>query len=251
MKINVLICAYKSGDVLPYTLQQFQEFEQITRIVVGDGPHTGPIKPGAKHESPTVKEICEKFSKVKYEYTDWFPTRSDKNNYMIEKYIEKDCDWILNVDSDEVYHENDLKKLVEFLKNNPPYERYSIKTINPYPDFYHEFRVEDWKPRLYKYYPDVKCPPNHCRFHQYVLSDKQKKFEGTLNGMANLNSEICQIYHLNAIRFKKEGEPNRIKILKNGEIIHTSGKIKTQSKIYDLDKKYIPKSILELKKEKL
>jgi len=248
--INVLICAHRSGDVLPLALQQFVNVPEITRILIADGPHRGDIKPGAKVMKPTVRNVVDSFEtcKIYYQYTDYFKNRARKNNNILP-YITKDCKWILNVDSDEIYHENDLVKLIRFLNDCPMYGRYKIKTINPYPDFHHEFRIPDWKPRLYKYKKGDHCPDS-CRLHQYVIGKHQRQFMGEHYGMAFLPPEICQIYHLNALRSPLP-EHQRVKKNENGTIRYKGGGERHISKVYDLDIRNAPRSIRELERDTL
>jgi hypothetical protein len=74
------MCVYKSGDVIGLTLSQLIEVPEITRILIADGPHLGPIKPGYFAEKPTVKEVVDGFKSTKlfYEYTNDLPHRAKK-----------------------------------------------------------------------------------------------------------------------------------------------------------------------------
>lgn len=247
--INVLMCVYKSGDVLPLTLEQLLRHKAITRILIADGPHLGHIKPGAKVDTPSVKEVVDSFNnkKIHYEYTDYLENRARKNNHILPN--ANKCGWILTVDSDEVYHEKDLERLVRFLRKGPKYDRYSIQTINPYPDFFHEFRIPDFKPRLYRYIRGCKCP-DQDRMHQYVFHNNQKQHPKARLGMAELDVNICQIYHLNALR-NPEPSLQRVKKLENGKIVWHGGKETHHSEIYPLDESQIPKAILDLKRPTL
>lgn len=249
--INVLICAFKSGDVLSYSLPQLIEESTITRVLLADGPHLGNIKPGYKADKPTVKEVVDSLNspKVFYQYTDDCPTRSMKNNRIL-KNVTKDCEWILNVDSDEVYHEDDLKKMAAFLKNGTEYDRYEIKTINPYLDFHHEFQIPDWKPRLYRWFPGAGCKPKHDRMHQYVDHPKQRRHKKGLHGVAPLPTDVAQIYHLNALR-SKDGVIRRVHPQKDGSIVWKGGNQRFESKVYDLDISKAPKTIRESGKDTL
>jgi len=239
--INVLMCVYKSGDVLPITLKQLIAEPAITRILIADGPHKGPIKPGAKIDTPTVKDVVDELDskKIFYEYTDDCQTRSMKNNHILPNAHK--CKWILTVDSDEVYHEKGLERLAKFLGKNQKYDRYMIKTIDPYRDFFHEIRIPDWKPRLYSYKPGYVCPASD-RAHQYVVGPGQRVDQEAPHGMTKLDPEICRIYHLNALR---HAERMRVEE-RNGIVIWKGGNQKFKSKIYDLKKEHIPKSVLDL-----
>lgn len=251
--INVLMCVYKTGDVLPITIKQLIDSPEITRILIADGPHKGPISPGAKVDTPTVKEVVDDFNskKIFYEYTDFCETRSIKNNHILP-HASDDCKWILTVDSDEVYHEKGLQRLVEFIKGKPQYDRYMIKTIDPYPDFFHEIRIPDWKPRLYSYKPGYYCPSSD-RAHQYVVGPGQKINTKSPGDMASLDPSICHVYHLNALRnLEPDMPPEALRVKeKNGIVTWSGGNQKFKSKIYSLEKKFIPKSILDLNKNTL
>jgi len=247
--INALICAYQSGDVLGLALKQLADAPAVSRILIADGPHLGPIKPGHKVEHPSVAKVVKRAAshKIVYEYTDNCPTRADKNNSILE-HVSTDCTWILGVDSDEVYHEDGLKRLGEFL-NTAKYGRYAVKTVNPYPDFNHCFRLpSDWKPRIYRWFPGAKCEPGHDRYHQYVMHEKQEQCpDGERLDMARLPESVCCIWHLNALRC----DGWRVKPQKDGTVVWTGGKEVYRSHIYPLDIQRAPASIRALGKATL
>lgn len=247
--INVLMCVYKSGDVLALSLAQLIAEPAITRILVADGPHQGTISPGLKTESPTVKEVVDSLNskKIYYEYTNDQANRARKNNKILN-HTTKDCEWIMTVDSDEIYHEGDLKKLVSFLKKSPPYDRYRIKTVDPYIDFLHEIRIPDWKPRLYRYFKEAKCP-DACRSHQFVFSRNQKIKAGEKQGMAWLDPKVCRIYHLNALR-NASNERKRVREA-DGVVTWKGGNRKFTSEIYEVDIGTLPKCIRNLGRDVL
>ena len=242
--INVLMCVYKSGDVLPFTLKQLVDAKCISRIIVADGPHLGPVKPGPKIDHPSVSKVVRRLAskKIVYEYTDDCPTRADKVNRAL-KHISSDCEWVLGVDSDEVYHEDGLKRLAEFLES-AKYGRYAVKTVDPYPDFNHCFRIPwDWKPRIYRWFLGAQCAPGHDRFHQYVMHKSQRTCPNEEQfGVARLPTAVCTLWHLNALR----AGARRARPQKDGTILWTGGKRQCKSKIYPLDIKQAPKSIRDL-----
>ena len=139
--INVLMCTYKSGDVLPLSLKPLVDFPGITKILIADGPHGGPIKPGIKFDEPSVYKIAEKFNKsgkIHYEYTDTCKNRALKNNSVL-KHTTDDCKWILNVDSDEVYHEDTpdrgVAEIIILKQRNGPIGRKKLAFIGQYTKF--------------------------------------------------------------------------------------------------------------------
>jgi hypothetical protein len=241
--INVLMCVHLSGDVLGLTLRQFVDSPVVSRILVADGPHLGPIKPGHKVTQPAVHVVAGKLNsdKIVYQYTDDCATRADKNNRVL-KHISDDCDWVLVADSDEVYHEKGLLRLADFLKD-AEYDRYAVRSINPYPDFTSRFDIDDWKPRVYRWFHGAQCPPKHDRMHQCVNHPKQKHCKGQERlGMARLPRDVCEFWHLNALR----AGSNRVHPQPDGSIVWKGGKRALKSKLYPLDISAAPRSIREL-----
>jgi hypothetical protein len=246
--INALMCVHKSGDVLGLTLRQLVDSPVVSRILIADGPHLGPIKPGHKVLHPAVHVVIGrlKSDKIVYEHTADCPTRADKNNRVL-KHVSDDCDWVLVVDSDEVHHEDGLKRLAKFLKT-AEYDRYAVRSINPYPDFRHHFDIDDWKPRVYRWFPGGQCPPRHDRMHQYVVHPKQKTCRGQEpRGVARLPRKVCEFWHLNAMRAGSQ----RVHPQPDGTIVWKGGKRALTSKLYPLDIKSAPRSIRELRRDTL
>lgn len=242
------MCVRKSADVLQYSVPQLIDCPHISRILIADGPHVGCGNGitrdalGPHCEEPTVEKYIKglKCDKIVYEYTDHLPNRAQKNNRIL-KQTSKDCKWILCVDSDEVYHENDLIKLYHFLKNNPPYGRYRIYTVDLFPDFHHYLRLGDSKCRLYFYEKGYACKPSDDRAHQFVDGKNQKKCEGSWRSMAFLDPAICRLFHLNTLRTKR-----RLIINKNGDLTYKpGGKQRATSSVYPFNIKDTPKSLRE------
>jgi len=245
--INVLICCYKAGDVLGYVLEQFVDVPEITRILIADGPHTGGFGPhGYLVDEPSVKEVVDTFpqDKIFYEWTDDCEIRPDKNNRILPN-VTEDCEWVLNVDADEVYHEKYLRRLIGYLQKGPRYDRYCIQTVNPYPDHRHYFKIDDWKPRLYRYIEGMACPRGSDRQHQYILHPDHKTKKGTIQGMAKMHPSKCQIYHLNSIRLLPvTGEEKcRVRPQDDGTLIYKGGKTFQKTEIEPMSMKYVPHSI--------
>jgi hypothetical protein len=226
--------------------------------MVADGPHLGNIKPGYKCKSPTVHEVIQELNsdKIIYEHTTDCKIRSEKNNRIL---AHADCDWIINVDSDEIWHEDGLLRLAKFLHSKPKYDRYEVKTINPYPDFHHQFFIYDWKPRVYRWFEGATCGPSD-RQHQYINHKLQKRCPKGLaqppkgmvqpdQGMAQLPEDIAMIYHLNALR--EMSGTRRVRPRKDGSIGYHGGRKNQSSKIHPLDISEAPKVIRELGRDTL
>ena len=241
--ITALICCHKSGDVIEYALKQLVDSPAINRILVADGPTQVFLKKGPFVESPTVKDVVDKINskKIIYEYSDNFSNRPSKNNSMLAKHVPRDTKWILNVDSDEVYHEKDLTRLAHFLTKDPEFDRYNIHTIDPYPDLDHQIFIEDFKPRLYRWIPGAVCPTGNDRLHQYIFHKDHKINSDDPKGMSFVPKKVCQFVHLNAIR--EPGGVSRITKLEDGRVKWKGGKRTIESDVHDLNRNDLPKSL--------
>jgi hypothetical protein len=243
--IAAMVCAYKSGDVLPFTLAQLQEAEGIHRILVADGSHTGPWKPGQFVDTPSVEDVCKQFSKVEYGCFDGGTTRAYKNNRMLARL--DDCihtKWVLTVDSDEVYHEIDLARLWSFARRQRLCDRWWIRTIDPYPDLAHQIHLNDMKPRLFRWYKGARCPTSP-RMHQFVFHPKQRTSAGCKYGAEAIPSHVCRMYHLNAVRPGGRSAARRIKKVSDGVVAWHGGKQVKRSAITPLDLSTLPRSLRE------
>lgn len=245
--INALVCAYNSGDVIGFALRQLSDAPCVSRILIADGPHKGKTF-GYLPAKPTVREAVDrlKSNKVYYEHTTDCKKLGEKCNRVL-KHVTSDCQWILVVDSDEVYHEKCLERLSRWLPE-AKYGRYSIKSLDPYPDFYHHFEIPDWKPRLFRWYPGAHCALNVDDAHQWVLHGNQHQCpDGDSGGRGRVPREICEFYHLNALRHPG----TRLTLKGGGALSWFGGGVRWESKIQPLDASRVPKVIRDLKRKSL
>lgn len=252
--INVLMCAYKSGDVIDLALKQLIDCPEITRILIADGPTTDPAPSGQEIETPKIADVVKSMNsdKIIYEHTSNLKHRAVKNNHILP-HVSKDCEWILVVDSDEIYHEDDLKKLVKFLKDGPEFDFYKISIVTLFKDFWHEIKIDHWTYRIYRWFPGCSKCPDGDELHQYVMCDKlmkKNKKENERKGAGLLSPDICKFYHLNALR--EGNKPKRCSIdPATEEVTWRGGGQVVKSKIYPLKKEDLPKSIRDLGRDTL
>lgn len=244
--ISALICTHKAGDVLPLALEPLVRSGSVHQILVADGPtpcdHTSAILV----DEPRCGDVASDLSKVRYSWSDHHAHRAAKCNALLEE-VKEGTTWILVVDSDEIWAVRDLDRLVA-LAEAGGYGRYRFRTINPFPDFTHGFVIPNEKPRLYRWFPDARCP-DRDRLHQYVLSDKQRATppEEHRWGCAMLSG--VTLYHLNALRAIAQGSPRHARrVLDNGDgtVTWRGGKQEFCAHVDELPDEVIPEVIAEL-----
>ena len=244
--INALVCAHKSGDVIGLALRQLVDAPCVARILVADGPDRG-IEWGTRVDEPTVKAVVDGLAsdKIAYQHTTDCANIGEKGNRALE-HVSADCEWILVVDSDEVYHEGCLARLAAWLPA-AEYGRYAVKSLDPYPDFYHCFEMPDWKPRLYRWFNGVHCGDG-MEGHQWVRHPDQRLCPGgDWNGFARVPREVCEVYHLNALR----AGSGRVRDMGGGAVEYRGGGHKWHCKVEPLDRDRVPRSVRELGRETL
>ena len=239
--INTLTTTHLCGDVLGLALRQLIDAPCVTRILVADGPHTGPRKWGRAVDTPSVKAVVDRLAsdKIVYQYTDDCEYPGEKCNRVLQN-VSEDCQWILRVDADEVYHEDALARLAAWLPT-AEYGRYSIKTVDPINDFYHHFVMPDRKPSLYRWFAGARCNAGY-EGHQWVLHPKQKlRPGGRWGGFGRVPDDVCELYHLNAFRSHA-----RARRMPDGTVEYHGGGNVWQCKIEPLARERIPRSVLQL-----
>jgi len=80
----------------------------------------------------------------------------DQRNACLDAAKQDGMDYLLMIDADEFYHPNDLKKLIEDIKENPDYEYYTTPWITYWKDFDHLLVMENGS--IINGYPEV------CKF---------------------------------------------------------------------------------------
>ena len=244
--INVLMCAHKSGDVIGLALRQLIAEPSVTRILVADGPHTGDTQFGVFVDEPQVKAVVDGLAsaKIVYQYSDDCATVGVKANRIL-KHVEPECEWLLVVDTDEVYHEDALERLAAWLPT-AAYGRYSIKTVDPYADFYHCLALPDRKPRLYRWFAGARCSDG-WEGHQWIRHASQVQCPGgEWGGCGEMPADVCELYHLNALR-----DTGRLQPMPDGTVNWSGGNHKFNCTVEPLERGRIPASILRLGRQTL
>lgn len=120
MKIAFGMIVFEGDYVLKECLEQVYPF--ASQILIAEGPVTYWQKKGRTTSTDNTNKILEEFpdpeNKIKVVHGQFNEKDDQCRAYM--KFINDDIDYIWNLDSDEIYKTEDLKKIINFLENEKP-----------------------------------------------------------------------------------------------------------------------------------
>lgn len=218
MSITALIMTFNGMEYLPYALQSIYNFAD--EIIICDGiihrfnlQNIQNCKANGGSVDKTdnfIKNFKDKDKKIKYKVGEW-EYEKQKRQYMLNQ---ARCDWIMTVDTDEVYKSEQLKFISQLIK-----ERKDLKAIwlNHYRfclDFQHCYR---WGSNVFqKRFAGCKL---------YGLRDiwfhKNKVFKYPFHESKNItrkefdkslvfpNENIISCYHYSNVCTKEKAEKKR------------------------------------------
>jgi hypothetical protein len=251
--ITALICTHKAGDVLPLALKPLIASPRVHQILIADGPTPCDHKAAVMVDEPSVLQVhLENISaKTHYLYTEKGNHRAHKNNLILSA-IDPETTWVLVVDSDEIWSEDNLDRLWLRLQD-AHHDRYRVRLWNPWPDFWHHFEIPQENGRIYRWFPDAACP-DVDRCHQYVLSPRQTQVDIHHHWGCALLDPSIRPYHLNALRAEKVGHPQECRrVTDNGDgtVTWRGGKAEHTVPIQELPRKLVPEVIVALGRDNL
>lgn len=120
IKIAFGMIVFEGDYVLKQCLEQVYPF--ASQILIAEGPVSFWQKQGRTTSTDETNKILDEFpdpeNKIKIVHGQYNEKDDQCRAYM--QYINDDIDYIWNLDSDEVYKTEDLKKIIEFLEESKP-----------------------------------------------------------------------------------------------------------------------------------
>jgi len=120
MKIAFGMIVFEGDYVLKQCLQQVYPF--ASQILIAEGPVSYWQRQGKTTSEDKTNEIIDKFpdpeKKIKIIHGKFLEKDDQCNAYI--KFMDDDTDYLWNLDSDEVYKTEDLKKMISFLETEKP-----------------------------------------------------------------------------------------------------------------------------------
>jgi hypothetical protein len=120
MKIAFGMIVFEGDYVLKQCLEQVYPF--ATQILIAEGPVSYWQRQGRTTSLDETNKILSEFpdpeNKIKIVHGQYSEKDDQCRAYM--QHINDDIDYIWNLDSDEVYKTEDIKKIIDFLEKNKP-----------------------------------------------------------------------------------------------------------------------------------
>ena len=137
MKIAVCMIAFDAADYIEYSLKSIYNF--ASQIIIVSGVDRFARQCG--YSNVKTKKLIGSFpdpdEKLKFHKAGRVKTKIELRNKSLEL-VDSDVDWILIVDSDEVWTKNDLLNLKKRMKNTKQ-NALNIKHYFFFLDFYHKY----------------------------------------------------------------------------------------------------------------
>jgi len=120
MKVSFGMIVFEGDYVLKQCLEQVYPFAE--QILIAEGPVSYWQRQGRTTSLDDTNKILDEFpdpdNKIKIVHGQYNEKDDQCRAYM--KYINDDIDYIWNLDSDEIYTTEDLKKIIKFLREEKP-----------------------------------------------------------------------------------------------------------------------------------
>lgn len=157
LKIAFGMIVFEGDYVLKECLEQVYPF--ATQILIAEGPVKYWQDKGRTTSTDKTNEILHNFpdpeNKIKIIHGQFFEKDDQCNAYL--KFLREDIDYLWNLDSDEIYTTENLKKTIDFLESEQP-TSVGIRSISFYGGFEHyltgfELKTDNFL-RIFKVVPD-------------------------------------------------------------------------------------------------
>lgn len=196
MKIAFGMIVFEGDYVLRECLEQVYPF--ASQILIAEGPVKYWQDKGKKTSEDKTNYILENFpdpeNKIKIIHGQYFEKDEQCNSYI--SMLDDDIDYLWNLDSDEVFKSEDIKKIIDFLQKESP-SSVSIKSCTFYGGFDHYLTGFEQNPdnfrRIFKITKGCKWLTHRPPTIDYPSGSNIKMLH--VNGDELYNCTGSQMYH--------------------------------------------------------
>jgi len=188
LKIAVGMIVFEGDHVLKQCLESIYPF--ASQIMIAEGPVKFFQNCGAHTSSDKTNEILDNFpdpkNKIKITHGQFKEKYDQCKAYM--PFLNKDANYIWNIDSDEIFHSRDIEKIIQLLTDKK-YTSVGIRPLSFYGSFDHYItgweEKKDQFMRIFKIYPGstwkTHRPPTIEHSQQNILAPKHLDSETLYN----------------------------------------------------------------------
>tara|TARA_B100001123_G_C15212237_1_gene987746 strand:- start:100 stop:1002 length:903 start_codon:yes stop_codon:yes gene_type:complete len=159
MKIAAGMIVFNGEYVLPECLESIYPY--VSQICIAEGPVTYWQKQGKITSTDDTNDILHGFPDPHNKITinhGLYTEKDDQVNAYVQS-LNPDTDYLINLDSDELYHHEDMEKLIKYLEDEQP-TSVGVRSCSFYGGFDRYIggfeQLKDNFLRIFKWYPGAK-----------------------------------------------------------------------------------------------
>lgn len=211
MKIGIIYCGYNTEEyvretITPWIRAKDRHDITISAVSVPFEEYLG-LDQGNDGTTEILVDLL-KNKKIDALYTDpKYVKENIARNFCLFNLLDKKCDLIILVDSDEFYKDEEIDKLIAYTEDNPQYDCYEVHLKNivfdgtHWVDGFHPFRVfrNDRNMGINEFYWDNDLIFNNGKTHKHTNWTTIPKDVLHVKHMTWLNNEKSKLkieYHL-------------------------------------------------------
>ena len=145
MRFGAVYCLYDDHEYLDISLESVEKYLDKVLFLISDVPWNG--KPADNRVTiEKVESICAGSSKCELVRGHW-TNEMDQRNFGLQCLLAESIEICLIIDTDEIYHENEFGKIIEFIEANSACPAFHIHW-NTYwkKDYFRIAPIESYKP---------------------------------------------------------------------------------------------------------
>jgi glycosyltransferase involved in cell wall biosynthesis len=200
MKFGAVYCIYDDHEYLEISVNSIKKFLDKTLFLISDVPWNGKKSDNSK-TIEFVKNLCKQNKNFELIQGHW-TNEVDQRNFGLEKFYSENIDYYFVIDSDEIYHEQHFKNIINVITQNPSFSAFHIEWNTYWTKRYYVI-----SPREY-YKPLIVVKVNNFLFTTIrhgttnVIRTKEKVFVENKDSYnyALIPNHIAICYHLSYAR---------------------------------------------------
>ncbi|MCB9030519.1 MAG: hypothetical protein H6619_05660 [Deltaproteobacteria bacterium] len=125
MKFGACYCLYDDHEYLDLSLQCVEKYLDKVIFLISNIPWNGKKSDNSK-TIEHVKKLCARNPKFELHFGDW-DNEVVQRNYGLELFYKEGIDYYFLIDTDELYHQHEFERIIQFIKICPQFSAFHIE----------------------------------------------------------------------------------------------------------------------------